>query len=88
MMKVDEMAKCSIEAQRTKTEERLLDFRQREGPQDNLWNDCPIAESMFLSYSYKSSIRVEAPFHIKLGSDLRKSAKRNDTMNEQSPNMP
>lgn len=43
---------------------------------------------MFLSYSYKSSIRVEAPFHIKLGSDLRKSGKRNDTMNEQSPNMP
>lgn len=87
-MKVDEMAKCSLEAQRTKNEERLLDFRPREGPQDNFRNDCPIEESMLLSCSYKSSIRVEAHFHIKLGSDLRKSGKRNDTVNEQSPNMP
>lgn len=88
MMKVDEMAKCSFKAQRTKNEERLLDFRQREGPRDNFWNDCPIEESTLLSCSYKSSIRVGAPFHIKLGSDLSKSGKRNDTMNEQSPNMP
>ena len=88
MMKVDGMAKCFIEAQRTKNEERLLDFRQKEGPQDNFWGDCPIEESTLLFCSYKSSIRVEAPFHIKLGSDLRKSGERNDTMNEQSPNMP
>ena len=65
MMKVDEMAKCSIEAQRTKNEERLLDFRQWEGPRDNFWNDCPIEESTLLSCSYKSSNKSWCSFPYK-----------------------
>lgn len=64
---------------------RVMGYRSQKS---TIWEDHPIHESMLLSYNLESSVRIEAPFCLKLSSDLSKPRKTNEPLHEQSPTMP